>query len=186
MLLRHGILPTTVFLLNARLPVAFILTLWAALFQPATPLMAKDSPIRAGWVEEAILLPDAIRLEAKLDTGAMSASLHAENLSTFSRNDERWVKFDITSQDGTQVTLERRVHRTVKIKRHKQESSERPVVLLDLCLGGHIETTEVNLADRSNYKYPLLIGRMFLAHHFIVDSSTTHILKSDCSSQTTK
>lgn len=173
-----------VFPLHARLTVAFILTF--ALFQPATFLMAKESPIRAGWVEEVILFPDSIRLEAKLDTGAKSASLHAENLSTFSRKNEPWVKFDIIGQDGTQTTLERKVYRTVKIKRHKQKPSERPVVLLDLCLGAHVEQTEVNLTDRSNYQYPLLIGRMFLSHHFIVDASTTHLLKPDCPSQSTK
>ncbi|HNP59667.1 MAG TPA: RimK/LysX family protein [Nitrospirales bacterium] len=172
--------------LNGRLTLAFMLTFGGALFQPPTPLMAKDHPIRAGWVEEVILIPDSIRLEAKLDTGAKSASLHAENLSTFSKDNERWVRFDITAQDGKHTTLERKVHRTVKIKQHERESSERPVILLDLCLGTHIEQTEVNLTDRSNYKYPLLIGRMFLSGHFIVDSSTTHLLKPDCSSQSKK
>lgn len=146
----------------------------------AAPTFGNDSLQRAGWVERVTIFPGSISLEAKLDTGAQSASLHAENVSTFSRDGESWVKFDVPQKDGKSLAFERKIHRTAKIKRHKQKASERPVVLLGICLGNHFEETEVNLADRSNYKYPLLIGRMFLADRVVVDASQTHLLQSDC------
>ncbi len=141
----------------------------------------KSQPVRAGWVEQAIIFPNSIQLPAKLDTGAESASLHAENMSLFSREKEDWVRFTITDPTGENHPFEQKVHRLVKIKRHGQEPAERPVILLDICLGGHIEKAEVNLADRSNYDYPLLIGRLFLAGHFLVDASVTDLLTPDCS-----
>ncbi|MDR4493505.1 MAG: ATP-dependent zinc protease [Nitrospirales bacterium] len=144
------------------------------------PALGKDSPQQAGWIERVTIYPGSIPLEAKLDTGAFSASLHAENVSTFSRKGESWVKFDVPQDNGQSVTFERKVHRTVKIKRHKQKATERPVVLLGICIGNHYEETEVNLADRSNYKYPLLIGRLFLADRLVVDASRTHLLTADC------
>jgi hypothetical protein len=59
-------------------------------------------------------------------------------------------------------------------------------VMLDLCLGDHVAATEVNLVDRSNYKYPLLIGRMFLSDRFMVDSSSTHLVTSHCPPRSAK
>lgn len=150
----------------------------------AHPLFGKELPQEAGWVERVKIFPGNITLEAKLDTGAYSASIHAENISTFTRKGETWVKFDVPGEDGDSVTFEKKVHRRVKIKRHKQKSSERPVVLLGLCLGGHYEETEVNLADRSNYKYPVLIGRLFLADRVVVNASKTHLLQSSACRQT--
>jgi hypothetical protein len=142
---------------------------------------SESKPERAGWVEQAIIFPNSIQLPAKLDTGAESASLHAENVSLFSREKEDWVTFNITDPKGEKHTFEQKVHRLVKIKRHGQEPAERPVILLDICLGGHLKKTEVNLADRSNYDYPLLIGRVFLGGHFLIDASATDLLTSDCS-----
>ncbi len=131
-----------------------------------------------------MIAPDSLLLNAKLDTGANSSSIHAENVSSFSRDGETWVQFDLKDEEGKPITLERKVHRTVKIKRHKQKSSERPVVLLGICLGEHFEETEVNLSDRSNYKYPVLIGRMFLSGHFMVDASSKRLLEPSCRSET--
>ena len=36
--------------------------------------------------------------------------------------------------------------------------AKRPVVDLEMCLGNVKRTVEVNLTDRSNFNYPLLIG----------------------------
>jgi hypothetical protein len=144
------------------------------------PATATVMPERAGWVEQAKIFPGSIHLEAKLDTGAEGASLHADNVELFSRNGEEWVKFDVTDQQGKLSAFERKVHRTAKIKRHEQEPSERPVIMLSICLGDVFEETEVNLADRSNYEYPLLVGRHFLADHFLVDASATHLLTPNC------
>ncbi len=151
---------------------------------PFEILLAKDLPQTAGWIEEVMISPGNLRLQAKLDTGANSSSIHAENISSFTQKGETWVRFDLVNGEGKPVTLERKVHRTVKIKRHKQKSSERPVVLLGICVGDHLEKTEVNLSDRSNYKYPVLIGRMFLSGAFMVDPSSKHLLELSCRIET--
>ena len=36
--------------------------------------------------------------------------------------------------------------------------AERPVVEMQLCIGDQMRETEVNLTDRSHFRYPLLIG----------------------------
>ncbi len=76
--------------------------------------------------------------------------------------------------------FERRVERTVTIKRHLGESQERPVIRLGVCLKNTYRETEVNLTDRSGFNYQMLIGRRFLKDEFVVDPGETATSKPDC------
>lgn len=104
-------------------------------------------------------------LAAKLDTGAKTASLGARNIKRFKRNGEAWVRFDIGSDNGA-APIEKPLARISKIKRRAGDFdpdegktyTARPVIELDVCMGGTLRTIEVNLTDRSAFQYPLLIG----------------------------
>ena len=52
--------------------------------------------------------------------------------------------------------------RTCSIKKQGGGFQERPVVRLTIQLGDFCQVTEVNLANRQNFLYPLLLGRQFL------------------------
>lgn len=119
-------------------------------------------------VSEEVLLRDLdLTVPAKLDTGAVTASLSAQNIEMFRRGGEEWVRFELAVSgelEGRQ--LEKPVVRTVNIRRRAEdiandsaeEYSTRPVVEMELCLGEHSGTVEVNLTDRTSFDYPLLIG----------------------------
>ena len=141
---------------------------------------------KAGWIEQAHIYPGELILDAKLDTGAKTSSLHAEDITRFERDGKPWVKFTVQDQAGQSLIFEREIHRIVKIKRHERKSAERPVILLEMCLGKTLQKTEVNLTDRSKYKYPLLIGRVFMADHFMVDPSSKHLLTTSCKDSSPK
>jgi len=143
-------------------------------------LLASESLVKAGWIEEVRIFPGNLRMVAKLDTGAESASIHAENIDRFERDGKPWVKFTVIDRTNKNLVLEREVKRIVKIKRHKQKAAERPVVLLDICLGDTHKEAEVNLANRSNYEYELLIGRVYLNNHFTIDPSSKRNLEPNC------
>ena len=141
----------------------------------------KNKPI-IGWIEKVQILPENILLHAKIDTGADTSSLNVTELSDFIRNSKRWVQFTVTTQEGQRVRLKKRVLRYVRIKRKGAESQRRPVVRFDLCLGSIFKkNTQVNLTDRKNFKYNMLIGRSFLNNLAIVDSSFTYSLDPNCS-----
>nr|WP_218584101.1 ATP-dependent zinc protease [Pseudomonas akapageensis] len=105
-------------------------------------------------------------LTAKMDTGALTASLSAKDIEQFTRDGQDWVRFRLATKDGDGKVYEHQVARISKIKSRADEDEEsvspnvakRPVIELDMCLGGIQRTIEVNLADRSNFNYPLLIG----------------------------
>jgi hypothetical protein len=116
-----------------------------------------------------------ITVPAKLDTGADSASLSARYIRTFERDGVEMVEFDlaidrddredwgITTEQWDDVELPLSGH--VRIKRRaesvspgERDYSRRPVVTLTVCMGKRQEQIEVNLTDRSEFRYPLLIG----------------------------
>ncbi len=141
------------------------------------PLSAKEI---VGWVENVRIFPGDILIKAKIDTGAKTSSLHCDCVNEIDREGEKWIRFSLTGDDGETHWLERKVERTVTIKRHFSKSQHRQVVRLGVCLGGIYKETDVSLIDRSGLNYQLLIGRRFLEETHLVDSGVTFINKPRC------
>lgn len=145
-----------------------------------------------GWIEWLVLEPAGIRVKAKLDTGAKTASLHGENIEPFERDGEEWVRFDIPiakvrdvekTDDAPQfrgLRIERPVSRDVLIKRQNAEPQRRFVVALPFCINGREHTAEFSLTDRGNFNYPVLLGRRFMAGVIVVDPAETFIAGEAC------
>ncbi|KPK40310.1 MAG: hypothetical protein AMJ69_02800 [Gammaproteobacteria bacterium SG8_47] len=147
---------------------------------PAWSLAEVGSKQVVGWVERVRLYPGELELQAKIDTGADSSSLHCTCITPVKRDGASWVQFNVENEDGEKVRLERKVLRTVTIKRHYGEAQERMVILLGLCVGKTYREIEVNLVDRGGFKYQLLVGRNFLAGDFLVDSSAKFLSEPYC------
>jgi hypothetical protein len=134
-----------------------------------------------GWVERVELLDGQISLKAKLDTGARTSSLDATNIERFSRDGERYVRFVLADPDTeTEITLERPLVRNVRIVSHSGENQRRAVVTLPICYGPWHEEIEFSLIDRSNFIYPVLLGRSALEGRVLVDSEATFANYPDC------
>lgn len=142
-----------------------------------------SATILAGWVER-ISIDQTHSLKAKLDSGALTSSIHAVNIKTFKKKKKTWVSFDLefTNAKGEleTVSFEKPKERGVKIKDHDDPSSRRVVVLLDFCFDGRLHEAEFTLADRSNFIYPVLLGRRFLREVAIVDSNQTFLTQEGC------
>lgn len=152
------------------------------LFLPTT-LIAKPSGA-VGWVEKILLEPDAIPVKAKLDTGARTSSLQADKIETFTRDDQKWVRFRVELKDANgkkhRMNLERPRIRGVRIKEHEGEYDRRPVVEMAFCLGGERHVTQFTLVDRSRFIYPVLLGRRFLEGFAPVDAGRTFTREARC------
>lgn len=136
-----------------------------------------------GWVEHVTIYPGSLKIKAKLDTGAKNSSLNAASMQEIQRNGESWIRFHVTNWKGRIQSFEQKVVRTAQIKEHKGKSQERNVLRIGICLGNIFKEVEVNLVDRSNFNYQLLIGRSFLKNSFIIDPSKTFTVKPDCKEQ---
>jgi hypothetical protein len=145
----------------------YVKSLLALLSLVALPILAAEPTLYGRY--EYIALPEigGEVLKAKMDTGALTASLSAKDIETFTRDGEDWVRFRLATKGASNKVYEHKVARISKIKTRSEEDEEdseviaptkRPVVDLELCLGSVKRTVEVNLTDRSSFNYPLLIG----------------------------
>lgn len=148
--------------------------------------MPTDPPNRLetlGYLEHVRIEPLGVVMPAKLDTGATTSSIDARDLEPFKRNGEDWIRFTLPAR-GTPnkpVTLERKVVRIVRIKQHGRTAVERPVVEMTFCFGHQKVTAQVSLADRTKYRYPLLLGRNHMRGHIAVDPGHKYTAEPDCS-----
>lgn len=122
-----------------------------------------------GYVEKVRINPGNTTLKAKLDTGAVSASLNAINIKIINKGTQKWVHFDVPQSEGV-MHLERKLVKFVGIKKRYSEKKGalkhpltlRPVVKMQLTLGCETKNIDVNLANRQTFNYPLLLGRKAL------------------------
>lgn len=161
----------------------FIGLLWLSATCPAGA--TEPGKVTAGWLETIYLsaLPDN-ETRAKLDTGAETSSMNARNVVDFTRDGMPWVRFELVlkRREGKERTLvlERPRLRSVLIKERDGKPGKRPVVTLEICFNGTLYPTEFTLADRSEFNYPVLLGRRFLAGVAVVDPQATYLTQPDC------
>jgi hypothetical protein len=129
-----------------------------------------------GAVEWATVEPGNLRMEARIDTGAETTSIHAENIELVERDGKRYVRFDLLDGEGGLLPMEVRLRRRVLIKQHDREPERRYVVRMWVTVGEVRSRIDVNLSDREDFEYPLLIGRNFLVDAMVVDVSRQHTL----------
>lgn len=117
-------------------------------------------------------------LRARIDTGALSASLSAVDLTPFERDGEDWIRFRVPDEehpDGGEY-YETRLVRHVLIRQASAEELERrPVVKLTVRVGELVDDTEFTLTNRENMSFPMLLGRSFLRDIATVDVARKYV-----------
>ncbi|WP_339799564.1 ATP-dependent zinc protease [uncultured Marinobacter sp.] len=156
-----------------------------------------DEPEVLGFVEWLVLKDPELRMKARLDTGALTSSLHAVNIEPFEKDGQEWIRFEIPlddhhdlddtekAGDGDEVnvalTFERPVKRIVGIKRKNAETQDRYVVDMEFCIAGSMHEAEFSLTDRHNFRYPALLGRRYMRDDNVaVDSSQGFLAQQEC------
>ena len=132
-----------------------------------------------GYIE-SVDLPEIelFGLDAKIDTGADSCSLHCDDIKiegdtvSFLLHDEVHEAYH-----GKKITMP--IHNIKKVKSSNGKSEERIFIKSSIKLGCKTYKAEISLTNRENMKYPMLIGRRFLSHHYLIDVSHKYITKKE-------
>ena len=134
-----------------------------------------------GWVEHVRVGKSRLELTAKLDTGADTSSLDASKIRRFrGKSGNRWVEFRVEDQTGRRIRFKKPLVRTAYIKEHKGPSQKRSVVMMEVCLGEYLQEIEVTLVDRSDFAYPVLLGRNALEGLAVIDPAMTLTKEPRC------
>lgn len=146
-----------------------------------------------GYIEKVHLTKDRIPVKAKLDSGAKTASLNANNIKVSKVKGERWVSFDFVASSGKSHHFKRPLVRIVRIKKRlgRRKSVEdlsnyyerRPVIMMWVCLGKQKRLLEVDLTNRENFMYNMLIGRKGItAFNGLISPKDTFLTTPECRS----
>lgn len=152
----------------------------------AAAAYAGDAPVNEvfGWVQKAAIEPWGVEIKAKLDTGALTSSIHATDVERYERNGDEWVRYVVEVEDENRdETVSRRYEKPVfrnVVVRGAGGKERRPVVLMRICMGGKIYEEQFSLRDRDNMLYPMLIGRRTIQHLGLVDVTRTFTHRPAC------
>jgi hypothetical protein len=116
-------------------------------------------------------------IEAKIDTGAYTSSLHCENITVNYENSKPILYFTI--EQNTDVSASSQTFRfeeftTKKIKNSFGEMEERFVIKTFVHIGKKKIRSSISLSNRDSMRYPLLIGRRLIKGKFLVDVNNIH------------
>lgn len=151
----------------------------AALLMAAGPARADPPTAVLGLVETVRLLPEAIDIAAKVDTGAQHSSVDIATWTPFERAGQTWIRFTLRLDDDRQAELERPLVRMARIGQ-AGTIVERPVVRIILCVGETAREADVNLSVRPMRAYRMLLGASFLSGAFLVDVSRRNLTLPAC------
>ena len=122
------------------------------------------------YIKEA----DAI-IDARIDTGATTSSLSAQDITEFERKGKKWIKFKVVANDRT-IEVEAPFVRYSDIRQaSSKETIRRYVVSLNIKVADYATQSEFTLHDRSRMQYALLIGRSLMQDIAVVDVSRDHV-----------
>lgn len=142
------------------------------------PAAADDDGLQViGAVEWALVEPSNLVMEARIDTGAETSSIHAEDIRLVEKDGKRYVQFSLVDREsGDLIPVERRLHRRILVKQNTEDAPEdrRYVVRMWVTIGESRLWLDVSLSDRDDFEYELLIGRNMLMDEFVVDVSRQH------------
>jgi hypothetical protein len=117
-----------------------------------------------------------MNIEAKIDTGANRSSIHCSNIERHKRNGVDEIAFHIPLDSSHGVN---EFHSTDFFKKKIKSSSghveERYIIKTAVVLFGQTYRTSFSLTDRSEMKYPILLGKKLLENRFIVDVSQKNL-----------
>lgn len=142
-----------------------------------------DSKIIIGRLEK-IDLPELsiYNIDAKIDTGAYTSSLHCHHISIEEIKGKKWAKFHVLDPKHPEYEEKQYrypVHKIKKVKSSNGQVEERVIIKLPVTFFGNKSNIQLSLTNRSEMKYPVLIGRRFLSGKYIVDVSQSYIFKSN-------
>lgn len=137
-----------------------------------------------GWKEQ-VSLPDLgiERLRAKLDTGARSSALHVQSMEEIGEHEHGGQRLPLVRFEllvGPRSAPQRRTvqapivaHKRVRDTRARPEV--RPVIRTRIRCGPLDTTADVTLTSREGMNFRMLLGRLTLEHHCVVDPARGYL-----------
>ena len=126
-------------------------------------------------------------LEAKIDSGAYTSSLHCHNIKSKKIDGKRLVSFKLLdpkhpNYEDKEILAE--INAIRRVKSSNGFTQKRFAIKTKIKLGKKRYIIEFTLTDRRDMRYPILLGSKFLKNKFIIDVSKKKLLSKNENSST--
>jgi|APTNR8051073442_1049403.scaffolds.fasta_scaffold13598_3 hypothetical protein len=120
-------------------------------------------------------------LDSKIDSGASTSALHAQNIRKVKIEDKYYILFRMLdkshpSYEDNDIKLP--LYKIKRVKSSNGFTQKRYSIQTRMKLGKKIYRIEFTLTDRKDMKYPILLGTKFLKNKFLIDVSNKYIISS--------
>ncbi len=125
---------------------------------------------------ERVDIPDfhLSQIEAKIDTGAYSGSIHVSLVTEFEKEGKKYVRFVLLDPEHSEYhgkVFETDQFEEKKVKSSNGEIQYRYAIPVKIILKGIELDVKLTLSNRKDLRYPILIGRKIIKKHFIIDAA---------------
>jgi len=132
-----------------------------------------------GWREWAYLPEfNKYKINAKVDTGALTSALHAEEIAYFKRRGKLWVRFRMYPKQRSRVKgswVEAPLVEKRRVRSSVGNETIRPVVETMIKIGTLRFPIEVTLVDRGMMGYRMLLGRAAMKKRFWINPGVSYL-----------
>ena len=120
-------------------------------------------------------LLDLNGIEAKIDTGAYTSSIHCDDIILKNVSGTPTLFFTIKLEGTEKKDFSFTEFTTKKIKNSFGEMEERYIIRTILKIGKKNIMASISLSNRDKMRYPVLIGRKPLKGKFLIDVKQIHL-----------
>jgi hypothetical protein len=117
-------------------------------------------------------------ISVKVDTGAYTSSIHCHHVKEVIKKDKKYLEFQLL--DPSHPKFNDKLLKAKKYKEKNVKSSfgsiqKRFIIETTIVIYNKEYPIELSLTNRSDMKFPILLGRKFLNHKFIVNTSLKNL-----------
>jgi hypothetical protein len=132
-----------------------------------------------GRIDKVDLLElSLLNISVKVDTGAFTSTIHSHHIKEVIMDGEKQIEFQLLDPSHPKykdVLFKTKRYKKRSVKNSFGKSEQRFVIETTIVLFGEEYPIELSLSERSDMKYPILIGRKLLNKRFIVDTSKQNL-----------
>lgn len=121
---------------------------------------------------------ELFNIDIKIDTGAYTSSIHCHNIKEIEEEGERYIEFqllDPSHKDYNNKKFKVKNFKEKKIRSSNGKGEKRYIIKTKIHIFKKKYTIELSLSERSEMRFPVLIGRKLLNKKFIVDTSLSNL-----------
>jgi hypothetical protein len=137
---------------------------------PGSTVSAGDNKQIVGAIEIVEIGPRQLRIRARVDSGAKTSSIHAEDIVIDRSGDPRGkpIAFTVVNEHGQSLRMKTHVDKRILVKT-SEGSESRYAVPITITWQESSKAVLVTLNDRSHMRHRLLLGRNWLRGDYLVD-----------------